>query len=647
MSITNTPINYSQLIPNYAKLSAHEKKLAKKHYKKMKQEQTINETKSDSSQITDSISESTVESSESDNILIDSTILDNTIDNTIDNTVYNIPTFNIAILGCVNSGKTTLMNSALGAAYSDMKEGRHTMCPQVYTTDKDIKKCKSTTNRIRKLNQEYNKKYLDGCVNNCEEIHHSVSSLPCIFDTNKYNDTFQIRVYDIPGLNDSSTSKVFHKYVYDNYYKFDFVIFNIDINQGLDTSDPMKILELIKECQDNIKKLYNRHSKLIVVCNKCDDMSFDDDMLKSNDNHEDMYNKICKILKDNNIECPVIKYSALYAYIYRSLMSDEQDYNDDIISENIIKQLGLDLMGRPLWKRESKDKTLTELWEILKTYLRNDNDNSLEESLLSSGFSLLKNECESIINNHAMELLYSKINYHTNINDYDTKYKFMYRLNRMFGLNQYSNNIYKYFDTYFTHFEKENTITTITSDNRERLDTIISSLVLMNQKFDKVMDVKKDIILQKICTYQNMIADYNIDCLQNTILPFDEFYHKIRMIIETSSYGRDKLDNIDNYSIFNRVGLDNFQTLVKYLISQDFNREHLLAMYKTKLINYINNSSERELLRTHILRQFIQNGKNIFSEFYCRISPCVLSNDKNTFDEYKLLHKHFEEYMEC
>jgi hypothetical protein len=121
----------------------------------------------------------------------------------------------------------------------------------------------------------------------------------------------------------------------------------------------------------------------------------------------------------------------------------------------------------------------------------------------------------------------------------------------------------------------------------------------------------------------------------------------IRSIIETSSYGRDKLDNIDNYNIFNRVGLDNFQTLVKYLISQDFNREHLLAMYKTKLINYINNSSERELLRTHILRQFIQNGENIFSEFYCRISPCVLSNDKNTFDEYKLLHKHFEEYMEC
>jgi GTPase Era involved in 16S rRNA processing len=564
----------------------------------------------------------------------------------IDNNVYDIPTFNIAILGCVNSGKTTLMNSALGAAYSDMKEGRHTMCPQVYTTDRDIKKCKSTTTLIRKQNQEINKRLIDMNDNSCNEIHHMVSSLPSIFDSNKYNDSIQIRVYDIPGLNDSSTSDILYKYVYDNFYKFDIIIFNIDINQGLDTSDPIKILELIKKCQENISKIYNRQSKLIVVCNKCDDMSIEDSQLQGNSNHEDMYNKICKIIKDNNFDCPVIKYSALYAYIYRSLLSDEQDYNDNIISENIIKQLGLDLMGRPAWKRESKDKTLNELWELLKTYLKNDNSlDSLEESLLSTGFNMLKSECENIINNHAIDLVYSKINYHNNTSDYDTKYKFMYRLNRMFGPNKYSDDIYKYFDEYFANFEKENNITIISQNNRDELDSIINNLEQMTVKYDKIMEIKKYIILQKINTYQNMIADYNIECLKSSELSFDEFITSLKAIVESSYYGKEKLDSIENYSIFDKIELDKFHIIVKYLISKEFNREYLIDMYKTKLINVINNSPERELVRTYILKLYIKTDKDIFNELYSRISPYPLQSI--VYNEYNVLCKRFEEFMEC
>jgi GTPase Era involved in 16S rRNA processing len=564
----------------------------------------------------------------------------------IDNNVYDIPTFNIAILGCVNSGKTTLMNSALGAAYSDMKEGRHTMCPQVYTTDRDIKKCKSITTLIRKQNQEINKRLIDMNDNSCNEIHHMVSSLPSIFDSNKYNDSIQIRVYDIPGLNDSSTSDILYKYVNDNFYKFDIIIFNIDINQGLDTSDPIKILELIKKCQENISKIYNRQSKLIVVCNKCDDMSIEDSQLQGNSNHEDMYNKICKIIKDNNFDCPVIKYSALYAYIYRSLLSDEQDYNDNIISENIIKQLGLDLMGRPAWKRESKDKTLNELWELLKTYLKNDNSlDSLEESLLSTGFNMLKNECENIINNHAIDLVYSKINYHNNTSDYDTKYKFMYRLNRMFGPNKYSDDIYKYFDEYFANFEKENNITIISQNNRDELDSIINNLEQMIVKYDKIMETKKYIILQKINTYQNMIADYNIECLKSSELSFDEFITSLKAIVESSYYGKEKLDSIENYSIFDKIELDKFHIIVKYLISKEFNREYLIDMYKTKLINVINNSPERELVRTYILKLYIKTDKDIFNELYSRISPYPLQS--NVYNEYNILCKRFEEFMEC
>ena len=283
---------------------------------------------------------------------------------------------------------------------------------------------------------------------------------------------------------------------------------------------------------------------------------------------------------------------------------------------------------------------------LLKTYLKNDNSlDSLEESLLSTGFNMLKNECENIINNHAIDLVYSKINYHSDIRDYDTKYKFMYRLNRMFGPNKYSDDIYKYFDEYFANFEKDYNITTINQTNRDELDSIIINLEQMIVKYDKIMETKKYIILQKINTYQNMIADYNIECLKSSELSFDEFITSLKAIVESSYYGKEKLDSIENYSIFDKIQLDKFHIIVKYLISKEFNRDYLIDMYKTKLINVINNSPERELVRTYILKLYIKTDKDIFNELYSRISPHPLQS--NVYNEYNILCKRFEEFMEC
>ena len=87
----------------------------------------------------------------------------------------------------------------------------------------------------------------------------------------------------------------------------------------------------------------------------------------------------------------------------------------------------------------------------------------------------------------------------------------------------YQDDIYKYFDEYFANFEKENNITIISQNNRDELDSIINNLEQMIVKYDKIMETKKYIILQKINTYQNMIADYNIECLKSSELSFDEF----------------------------------------------------------------------------------------------------------------------------
>jgi len=205
----------------------------------------------------------------------------------------------------------------------------------------------------------------------------------------------------------------------------------------------------------------------------------------------------------------------------------------------------------------------------------------------------------------------------------------------MFGPNKYSDDIYKYFDEYFANFEKENNITIISQNNRDELDSIINNLEQMIVKYDKIMETKKYIILQKINTYQNMIADYNIECLKSSELSFDEFITSLK----------EKLDSIENYSIFDKIELDKFHIIVKYLISKEFNREYLIDMYKTKLINVINNSPERELVRTYILKLYIKTDKDIFNELYSRISPYPLQS--NVYNEYNILCKRFEEFMEC
>jgi GTPase Era involved in 16S rRNA processing len=208
---------------------------------------------------------------------------------TINPDIYNIPTLNIGILGCISTGKSTLMNSLFAQTYSDMKIKKTTMCPQVYQTDKKIVKNKSYAKDVRKQNEELNKKlYDEGTANKCEEILYQVLPIPDIFDELKNGDKIEYRIYDIPGLNDSATKNIFYDYVRKNFYKFDVVIYNIDINSGLNTTDELDILNLIKSCVTELKTKYNKEVKLIIICNKCDDMRLTDDSeIEGNDEIEE------------------------------------------------------------------------------------------------------------------------------------------------------------------------------------------------------------------------------------------------------------------------------------------------------------------------------------------------------------------------
>lgn len=74
---------------------------------------------------------------------------------------FNIiqPTINFGIIGCVSSGKSTLLNSLFCDTYSDMKIKRTTMIPQVYQCDPKIQKIKlmqkKLENKMKKLIKNY------------------------------------------------------------------------------------------------------------------------------------------------------------------------------------------------------------------------------------------------------------------------------------------------------------------------------------------------------------------------------------------------------------------------------------------------------------------------------------------------------------
>jgi len=93
--------------------------------------------------------------------------------------IYKNPTINIGIVGCISSGKSTLMNSLFSETHSDMKIKKTTMCPQVYKTDRKLAEDKTYAKTIRKQNKALNKKlYKEGVSNKYEEVTYNVLPIP-------------------------------------------------------------------------------------------------------------------------------------------------------------------------------------------------------------------------------------------------------------------------------------------------------------------------------------------------------------------------------------------------------------------------------------------------------------------------------------
>ena len=182
----------------------------------------------------------------------------------------------VALIGCVSSGKSTLLNSICVNQYEDMKRKRTTMLPSVYkTSNKSIYRNKSEKERIKRNNKELSEKFYTAgsqsklTIETCE-LQENI--IPLIENFVDLPDDVFLDIYDIPGLNDCETKEIYFQWIKNNFHEFDLILNVLSIENGCNTSDEKDILNLITDCIHNEKVTYDRTVLFLTVINKCDDM---------------------------------------------------------------------------------------------------------------------------------------------------------------------------------------------------------------------------------------------------------------------------------------------------------------------------------------------------------------------------------------
>ena len=266
----------------------------------------------------------------------------------------------VGLVGCVSSGKSTILNSICVKQYEDMKIKRTTMVPSVYMESNDkIYDNTFEISNIHSKNKEINKKmYEKGKDLTIEDINKMEYIIPKIRDFINLPDHIYLDVYDIPGLNDSQTKDVFFKWIDQNFDDLDIVLHIVDINNPLNTSDQIDILKMLIKNIENEKINNNREIFLLTIVNKCDEMDIDRKTGEFIFDEEDQenYDQVVKYTMDtiketakdmNNIKCEFTPLSAADTFVYRMLHNDPNVELD----MKLLQKFGVNEVGKRRWSK--------------------------------------------------------------------------------------------------------------------------------------------------------------------------------------------------------------------------------------------------------------------------------------------------------
>jgi len=316
-----------------------------------------------------------------------------TISEAFDNSKRN--QVNVAIVGSVSVGKSTLLNTIFAEAFSDCKLKRTTMTPQVYyECGGEYDAQSDLTTEIRAQNTVINQQLISKTeqkipitYDDIRETKHVVSN---IHDFTKLEQDIYLTIYDIPGVNDGETKDLYFRYITENFNKFDIIIYVVDIYSALNTSDERDILDkLVTNCKSNYEN-YGIHNKVIILANKCDEMYLHDDghTLILDEELQEMMDQLKTVVNQKisdtfpTLDYKILPISSENSFIYRVYSKDSTIELD----MKYLNKFGYNEYGRTRWNKLTEKKKRSMIRKLL-----DDPENDVNETLTTTGFTGFKN----------------------------------------------------------------------------------------------------------------------------------------------------------------------------------------------------------------------------------------------------------------
>lgn len=491
--------------------------------------------------------------------------------------------FNIGIVGPVSTGKSTFINSLLQKKCTEMALKRTTMVPQIYY---EGDKC---DDNILDKNNNANQNYSNN--NDLIEVMHEI---PRIISNNLLHiDNYYIKIYDIPGINDSETSEQYKKYLKSILPNLDLILLFLDVNSAMNTSDEVAILDIII---NYIKEYKNMH--MITVLNKYDDIIIE----KNNElildyEYKEIFNQVKSILdKKELIPNNICVLSSFNAYIYRVAINNIN--NLDIKHK---EKLGEEIFGKRKWLNLPDDEKMQLLNEELKNI-------KITEILNLNGFNKLMDTINNIYIDN--KLAYSN----KNINkllvvDCD------YFIENPSKISSKVIDIYK-------EFKKINCHECVV----QKLDNIINDIILKYNVL--VANTDNDVInLNKLLKFMlAIIYDDNFSTILNykNLQKYNEIYNNI--IITKNNYYISLILNSKNILEITNVLNSNFEKPLP--LNYEKNIIDNICKYISSSYN-INNDKEDDIIHfIDILHEYSLGEDDIYVIF------CLLLNNKINNNNY-------------
>ena len=559
---------------------------------------------------------------------------------------------NVAIVGAVSAGKSTLLNTIFAETYSHCKIKRTTMTPQIYY-EYDRKDATQSSTKIKQKNKEINDRLIQKTEKqepiNIDDIVENKYIVPKIHNFTKLVKNVYLTIYDIPGLNDARTKDLYFQYLQNNFYKFDIILFVVDINSALNTSDEIEILtKIISNCKTNNDK-YGIHNKLIIIPNKCDDMSLDDhNNLILEEELTEMLDQIKTQVRQKikeiypSLEYNITPLSSEDSYIYRILARNPNTELD----MKYLNKFGYMEYGRTRWNKLSEEKKKQQIKKLMRDW-------DMESTLTITGFNgfskvlnkyLIPVNQKTFINNHIIYSIQSiKDNHKVDISDdvqmfysYYLRYK---ELQKMISsgidcISEFSRYLTKYLEAYkqkvlvgFIEYTKNseysNAVKRNSKSNVSEFHTKIKqeSFVPQVEESKKILDNMVRLFngdVPIIAEYANdvtsALSNYYTEQIDSKIKPVKFIFDFLKKLLTfnrrpTTDNINNFLDNPDMYnnspsSIVTYLNMLESQSLIDYEEKMD------------KILDILNNVYQKFASKTNKPGENYISSDNHLSYFY-------------------------------